>query len=75
MCALSPGPVIHNIKKPSEALRSQVFVFQAVVKVIKGQRAGRGQNFAFRPTTKGILDVQRAQCPQVDVEEYTVTPL
>jgi len=30
---------IHNIKKPSEALPSQVFVFQVVVKVIKGLRA------------------------------------
>ena len=67
MCALSPGPVIHNIKKPSETLCSQVFVFQAVVKVIKGQRAGREQNFAFRQTpAKGILDAQRAQCPPVD---------
>ena len=31
---------IHNIRKPSEALPSQVF--QVVTKVIKEQRAGKG---------------------------------
>ena len=51
---------IHNIKKPSEALPSQVF--QVVTKVVKGQWAGLRAHFVYRPDHKGILEAQRAQC-------------
>ena len=45
-------------RSPGKALPSQVF--QAVVKVIKGQRA----HFVSRPDPKGyILEAQGAQCP------------
>jgi len=43
---------IHNIRKPSEALPSQVF--QVVTKVIKEQRVGKGHN-----STKGTVPSDR----------------
>ena len=47
---------IHTIMKPSEALPSQVF--QVVGKLIKGQKAGKGAHFVFRPHHKGHIGIK-----------------
>jgi len=62
----SPGVhnEIHDTQKPSEALPGQVF--QVVLKVIKGQRAGKGRILFSDQTTKGTMEAQRAQCPSVE---------
>ena len=62
----SPGVhnEIHDTQKPSEALPGQVL--QVVVKVIKGQRAGKGRILFLDQTTKGTMEAQRAQCPSVE---------
>ena len=49
---------IHTIRKPREALPSQVFQV-----VAKGQRVGKKHILFLDQTTKGILEAQMAQCP------------
>ena len=52
-----------SIKKPREALLSQVF--QVVAKSKQRVRAGKGNVFSDQ-TIKGKLEAQRAQCPLVE---------
>jgi len=57
---------IHNIKKPSEALRSQIFVFQAVVKVIKGAKGWQRAKFCFQTDPrKGHIRCTKGTMPSL----------
>ena len=47
-----------------EALPSQAF--QVLLKVVKGQRAGKGHILFLDQSTKGTLEAQRAQFPLVE---------
>ena len=52
---------IHNIPKPC-----LVKYFKWLLKVIRGQRAGKGHILLLDQTTKGTLEAQRAQCRLVE---------
>ena len=40
--------------------------FLSLLKVIEGQRAGKGHILLLDKTTKGTFEAQRAQCPLVE---------
>ena len=48
--------------------------FKWLLKVIKGQRAGKGHILFLDQSTKGTLEAQRAQCPLVEAQLVHTQP-